>query len=152
MKKLKLLKRLDRFLISEMHDWGIKVLRITLGIVFLWFGALKIFDLSPVTDLIAETYGFLPQDAFLLILGIWEVLIGIGLLAKFYLRVTLALLWLQMAGVIFAIILAPSMFYLQNNPLLLTVEGEFVLKNIVLIAAGLVIGGFEIKRRRWIFR
>ena len=146
-RKLSILDSLDRFLISEMHHWGIPVLRIALGIVYLWFGALKVMGVTPVYDLIAQTYAFLPTQGFLLILGWWEVAIGVCLLTRHFLRGALALLWLQMAGTFFAVILSPAVFTLSGNPLLLTVEGEFVIKNIVLISAGLVIGGYEIKRK-----
>lgn len=141
------LNALDRFLISEMHQWGIQLLRVTLGGVYLWFGALKVFGVTPVVDLVQQTYSFLPTNDFLLILGCWEVLIGVGLISKKCLRTTLALLWLQMAGTFVSVFLAPSLFFLYGNPFLLTVLGEFIIKNIVLTASGLVIGGYEIKRK-----
>lgn len=143
---LTLLNHLDRFLISEMHQWGIPVLRTTLGVVYFWFGSLKIMGVTPVADLIAQTYSFVPTNTFLLVLGWWEVAIGACLLSRHFLRIALALLWLQMAGTFFAFLLSPSLFFIGGNPLLLTVLGEFVIKNIVLTASGMVIGGYEIKR------
>lgn len=143
-----MLNALDRFLITEMHQWGIPVLRVALGIVFLWFGGLKVFGVTPVVDLIAETYSFFPTTAFLFVLGWWEVLIGISLLSHHFLRIALMLLWLQMAGTFAAVVLAPAIFFVQGNPFLLTMEGEFIVKNIVLISAGLVIGGYEITRKK----
>ncbi len=136
---------LDKFLIVEMHKWGIPLLRISLGVVFLWFGALKLFGVSPVVDLIANTYYFFPAGEFVMILGLWEVVIGLGLIFKLSLRFTLALLWIQMAGTLFSVVLAPQTFFQGNNPLLLTLEGEFVVKNLVLIAGAIVIGGYEVK-------
>lgn len=124
------------------------MLRVALGIVFLWFGALKVFGVSPVADLVAETYHFFPQPAFLLILGFWEVVIGVLLIGRVTLRFALILLWLQMLGTLLAPAFAPRIFFLDGNPLLLTTEGEFVVKNFVLIAASLVIGGHELKPRR----
>lgn len=120
------------------------MLRVALGIVFLWFGALKVLGISPVADIVSSTYSFLPQREFLLFLGIWEVLIGIGLLARIALRVTLALLWLQMAGTLIAPILNPALFFAGSNPFFLTSQGEFVVKNLVLIASSIVIGGHEV--------
>lgn len=139
---------IDRLLISEMHHWGIPLLRLALGIVFLWFGGLKLAGVSPVVGLIAQTYSFFPQPIFIKILGLWEVIIGFGLILRLGLRLTLVLLWLQLAGTFLAVALAPGMFYSAGNPLLLTLEGEFIAKNLVLIAASLVVGGFEIARRR----
>ena len=75
------------------------------------------------------------------------MLIGCGLICKRALRCTLALLLLHMTGTLIALGQAPSLFFLKSNPLLLTMEGEFVVKNVALIAAGLVIGGYEVKSR-----
>ena len=126
-----------------MNTW----LRVALGVVFLWFGALKVFGVSPVVELVLQTYYFLPIPSGLLfdILGVWEVVIGLGLIFKKCLRCTLALLWLQMLGTLAAPLFAPAMFFSGGNPFLLTMEGEFVVKNLVLVAAGLVIGGHEVK-------
>ena len=142
------LQKLDRVFIKEMYHWGIPILRVCLGVVFLWFGLLKVFGVTPVGELVGTTYSFLPKEEFLLVLGIWETIIGLGLIFKIALRVTLALLWLQMAGTFFAVILSPAMFFQSGNPLLLTIEGEFVIKNLVLVASGLVIGGYEVKSKR----
>ena len=136
--------KFDQFFIGRMHRWGIPILRFTLGTVFLWFGSLKIFNVSPVAGLIAGTYSFLPLQTFMAVLGVWEVIIGIGLIFKLSLRITLAFLWIQMAGTLFSLILNPSIFFQGGNLLLLTTEGEFVVKNLVLIAAGIVIGGYEV--------
>ncbi|TSC89286.1 MAG: hypothetical protein G01um10143_667 [Parcubacteria group bacterium Gr01-1014_3] len=140
------LKVLDEVFIDRMHAWAVPILRVCLGIVFLWFGLLKVFGVSPVVGLIQETYYFFPTKEFILILGIWEAAVGLGLIFNIALRATLALLWLQMAGTLFTFILKPAMFFSGYNPLLLTVEGEFVIKNLVLISAGLVIGGYGVKK------
>lgn len=138
------LHRIDRGFISLMQEHSVTLLRIALGVVFLWFGALKVTGTSPVADLVAQTYSFLPAEPFFMVLGIWEIVIGIGLIFKIALRMILALLWLQMLGTFGAPVFAPHIFFLGGNPLLLTVQGEFVVKNIVLITAGLVIGGYQI--------
>lgn len=140
------ISRLDERMIAFMHRHGIAILRIALGVVFFWFGALKILGVSPVTAIVASTYSLFPAQSFILILGVLEVLLGVGLITKRFLRATLFLLWLQMAGTLASFALAPSLFFFQGNPLFLTVEGEFVIKNLVLIAASIVIGGFEVKK------
>lgn len=123
---------------------GIPILRIALGIVFFWFGALKVLNVSPVLDLVRATYPFMPYPEFFIFLGFWEVIIGLGLIFKFWLRATLALLWLQMFGTVLAPIFRPEIFF-DGNIFLLSILGEFVVKNFVLIAASLVIGGYEVK-------
>jgi uncharacterized membrane protein YkgB len=142
------LKEFDAFLISRMQSRGIPALRIALGIALLWFGALKLLGMSPVANLVEDSYFFLSPSVYIVfwyILGTWEVLIGLGLLFKIALRATLALLWLQMAGTFTAPIFAPEIFFIAGNPLVLTLEGQYVVKNLVLIAASLVIAGYEIK-------
>lgn len=124
-----------------MQKYGINLLRISLGIVFLWFGVLKVIGQSPVEYLIAQTYSFLPAKEFIYFLGVWEIIIGLGLLFKVSLRPTLMLLLLQMAGTFVAPLLNPALFFKDSNLLLLTTEGEFVVKNLVLVAGALVIGG-----------
>src|SRR3970040_198650 len=68
-------------------------------------------------------------------------LVGLGLLLGIALRLTLFLLFAQMAGTFLVLLVRPEIAFLGSNPLLLSVEGEFVVKNLVLIAAGVVIGG-----------
>ncbi len=142
----KIFKKIDHWMVSEMLQWGIPLLRVTLGIVFIWFGLLKILDESPVKMLISDAYPFLPLQAFLLILGIWEVVIGIGLLTKRAPRITIGLLWLQMIGVFMGPLLLPHYFFQYSNPFFLTMYGEFVIKNIVFLSASLVIGGHIVKQ------
>jgi uncharacterized membrane protein YkgB len=79
---------------------------------------------------------------------VWEVLVGLGLTFKWALRCALGLLCLHLAGTFLALLLAPALFFQDGNLLRLTVEGEFVVKNMVLIAAALVIAGHEIKPLR----
>src|SRR5258706_1254901 len=136
----------DSVFIDSMKKHGIFLLRISLAIVFIWFGLLKIFNVSPVIPLITNTYPLFPEPFFITFLGLWEVLIGIGLLFKVLMRFTLALLWLQMGGIFFGFLLSPTLYFLHGNPFLLSTEGEFVIKNFVLVAASIVVGGNEVKR------
>lgn len=136
------------YLLGRLHRWSIPALRLALGLIFVWFGALKLLGASPVMNILAHTYWFLPVRTFAVVIGAWEVLIGVGLTFKLALRCTLALLCLHLAGTFFALLLAPVIFFQDGNLLRLTVEGEFVVKNMVLIAAALVIGGHEVKPLR----
>jgi putative oxidoreductase len=145
---LRRIPELDEFLVAALHRWSIPALRVALGLVFIWFGALKTLGVSPVVEIIQQSYSLLPLHPLVLILGGWEILIGTGLILKRALRCTLILLCIHLAGTFLALCLAPRQFFLHGLPLLLTVDGEFVIKNVVLIAAGLVIGGYEIKPLR----
>jgi putative oxidoreductase len=139
--------RLRRLAVAGDHTAGrfmerhaIAVLRVALAIVFLWFGALKVLGYSPVEDVVKQTVSFLPGDPFFFILGLWEIVIALGLLVPIALRVTLVLFWLQLGGTFLTLIVLPDRSFQGGNPLLLSVLGEFVVKNLVLVAAGLAIG------------
>lgn len=136
------------YFLGLLHRWSIPALRLTLALIFLWFGALKLFGASPVVKILEHTYWFLPVRTFAVAIGVWEMLVGTGLMFKWALRCTVGLLCLHLAGTFLALVLAPVLFFQDGNLLRLTVEGEFVLKNMVLIAAALVIGGHEIKPLR----
>lgn len=138
-------KQIEKTAIREMRNWGIWLLRVGLGIVFLWFGLLKIFNVSPVTHIIEKTYTFtIDYPVIIILLGVLEVLIGLGLILKMYLKITLILLWLQIAGVLLSVLFNPSLFF-DGNPFFLTLEGEFVVKNLVILAASIVIGGYRVQ-------
>jgi uncharacterized membrane protein YkgB len=136
-----LLDRLDAKVVGFMSSYATLIIRISLGIVFVWFGLLKVIGNSPVYNLTSQVVYWLPPELFVPLLGIWEVAIGIGLLLGKPLRLILTLLFIQLGGTFLVLILRPEIAFQQGNPLLLTVEGEFVVKNLVLIAAGLAVGG-----------
>ncbi len=127
-------------MVSFMAAYGIKLLRISVAIIFIWFGALKVIGRSPVYELISRTVYWVSPEFFVPFLGVWEIVVGVGLLCRLALRLTLLLFWLQLAGTFLVLLLRPDIAFQFGNPLLLTTEGEFVIKNLVLIASGLVIG------------
>ena len=133
-------QRVDAAMVRFMAAWGIRLLRICLGVVFTWFGALKVAGHSPVVALVSAAVPWFPPETFVPFLGVWEILVGAGLLFRIALRLTLFLFWLQMAGTFLVLLLRPDIAFQYGNLLLLTAEGEFVIKNLVLISAGLVVG------------
>ena len=141
-------ERLDARMIAFMSASGVHVVRIALAAVFIWFGLLKVIGKSPVADLVARTVYWVSPEFFVPFLGLWEVTIGLGLLFAVALRLTLFLFWMQLAGTFLVLVLRPDIAFQQGHPLLLTTEGEFVIKNLVLIAAGLVVGGTVARNRR----
>ena len=136
------LDRLDQTLVRLMSDYGVHLLRWAIAIVYLWFGGLKLIDASPASELVVQTVFWLPPRIALLFIGGWEVLIGIGLLFThpLIMRATLFLLWLQIAGTFQVFFLLPQVAFQGGNPLLPTLEGQYAIKNLVLITGGLVIG------------
>jgi|APDOM4702015248_1054824.scaffolds.fasta_scaffold56658_1 uncharacterized membrane protein YphA (DoxX/SURF4 family) len=136
----KFFSRLDKKITNWMANYGLLILRISLGIVFLWFGLLKFFKgLSPAEDLVRNTVYFFDPDVFIPILAAWESLIGIGLITGKFLRLTILLLFLQMPGTALPLLILPEKVW-TVFPFGLTLEGQYIVKNLVLIGAGLVIG------------
>lgn len=133
--------QLDQRITSWMARYGIVIMRIGLGVVFFWFGILKLFPgMSPAEDLVRNTIYFVDPDLFMPVLAIWEALIGIGLITGKYMRATLLLLFMQMPGTALPLVLLPEVVW-TAFPYGLTLEGQYIVKNLVLIGAGLVIGG-----------
>ena len=134
------LRRLDQHLTAWMDRHGVLLLRVAVGVVFIWFGALKLLPgASPATGLIVSTYPFLPERLFVSFVGCWEAVIGLGFLTGRFLRVTVALMFLQMLGAMSPIALNPAAVFAQP-PFVLTLEGQYIFKNLVLLAAAIVVG------------
>ncbi len=137
--------RLDARIAGWMARNGVAYVRTSLGIVFLWFGALKLVPgLSPAEDLagrtiMALTVGLVEPSVSMPILGVWECLIGIGLLSGRFLRTTLMLMALQMLGTITPIVLFPGEVF-AHEPFVPTMVGQYIIKNIVLVSGAIVIG------------
>jgi uncharacterized membrane protein YkgB len=135
-----LFDRFDRMVVAALERWSVPLLRLSLGIVFLWFGGLKVFGVTPVSDLVAATVYWVDPDWFVVSLGVVEMVVGAGLILRRAMRIILAVFLAQMAGTFLVLILLPDIAFQDGNPLKLTVEGEFVIKNLVLLSAGLVVG------------
>lgn len=133
--------RITRWMASN----GLTLLRISLGVVFLWFGALKFFPgLSPAQDLAGATIerltlGTVTPDVALPVLAAWECAIGLGLMLGIWLRLVLLLLFLQMPGTLLPVLMFPDEVFIRI-PYALTLEGQYIVKNFVLISGALVLG------------
>ncbi len=134
-------ENLDRSATRLLARYSLTVLRITIGIVFVWFGALKFFPgMSPAEHLIRESITFLSMDWFLPFLAALEVTIGVCyILGGKFLRVAVILMLGQMAGAMSPMVLRPDLIW-AKFPFVWTLEGQYVFKDIVLIAVALTIG------------
>ena len=143
-------EEVDRRVARFMHRWGVPTLRLTLAVIFIWFGLLKPLGLSPAEQLVLATVEPLPvlsPEAWLVMIGWWEVVIGVTFLHPATIRIAIALLALQMVGTFLPLVLLPEVTF-QNGriPYGLTMEGQYIIKNLLVIAAALVIGG-TVRRR-----
>lgn len=142
---LSIFNRIDPLITGFMVRYSIIFLRISLGINFFWFGILKFFPgLSPAQGLAAKTievlsFGLIGSEISVPVLALWECLIGLGLISGKFLRLTLLLLFLQMAGTMTPLVLFPAETFVRF-PYAPTLEGQYIIKNLVLISAGLVVG------------
>lgn len=136
---------LDIRITHWMARHGVTLTRLALGVVFLWFGVIKFVpQWSPAAELASRTverasFGLLPGALGLPILAVWESLIGIGLITGRALRFTLLLLFLQMPGTMLPLVLFPGETFIAF-PHAPTLEGQYIIKNLVLVSAAIVVG------------
>ena len=117
------------------HRAAVPLLRGSLGLVLVWIGALKFVDPSPVVGLLEASFSFLASDGFVYLLGVLEVVAGMALFAGVAIPwVATGLLGL-FAGTLLIFVIAPGVSYGEAGFPMLTLPGEFLLKDVVLVAA-----------------
>ncbi len=132
--------RLDRRITAWMGRYGLTMMRVALGVIFFWFGALKLIPgMSPAEDLVRNSVFFIDPALFQPVLAAWEMAIGLGLMTGYFMRLTLLLLFLQMPGTALPILVTPDAVF-TSFPFGLTLEGQYIVKNLALITAGIVLG------------
>lgn len=144
--RLRAVERLGADLVEQVSTlarrYAPTVLRLSLALVFIWFGALKVAGKSPVFALIAATLPWVNPHFVVPALGVVEIMLGIGLIflsrAR---RLVLLVLTGHLLGTFLTFVDAPGWVFQNGNPLMLTASGEFVLKNLVLISSALVLVG-----------
>ena len=135
----------DRRITQWMARNGIFLLRLSIAIIFIWFGFLKFFPgVSPAEALAGNSieilsFGLVSASAGLPILAAWECLIGAGMLFTRYMRFIILMLYVQMIGTFSPVILMPEVVF-DAFPFNLTMEGQYIFKNLIVISAALVIG------------
>lgn len=137
--------RLDAMISSFMGRFGISALRISLGIIFIWFGILKPLGISPAAPLVQDTVRWIPflsPEQWVGVIGWWEVLIGGFFLFRRTTRIAIALLAMQMVGTFMPLVLLPDITFQPGRvPYAPTLEGQYIMKNLLIISAALVVGG-----------
>lgn len=128
-----------------MQRWGTVSLRYSLAVIFLWFGILKPLGLSPAEDLVIKTVEWMPllsPRGWLSVIGWWEVAIGVTFCFRSTIRIAIALLAMQMLGTFMPLIMSPEITFQPGHaPYGPTLEGQYIIKNLLIISAALVIGG-----------
>jgi uncharacterized membrane protein YkgB len=140
-------RALDDTIVELMGRIGMPFLRIGIGVIFIWFGLLKPLGLSPAAQLLANTVYWWTPEIVVPAIGWWEVAIGITFRIPQLTRVAIFLLAIQMPGTFLPLVLLPEVCF-TVIPWGLTLEGQYIVKNLVIIGAALVIGStIETKRR-----
>lgn len=124
----------------KMDQYSIVLMRITLAIVYIWFGVLKVIGMSPAGELVEQTAYWFNPDIFVPFLGICEVIIGLGLLIKRFIPYTIILLLMHMSVTLFPIFILKTICF-DTFPYCPTLVGQYIIKNLVLISGALVIAG-----------
>ena len=139
-------------LLSRSAPW---LLRGSLAIVLVWFGALKVAGVPtmPGALIAAITPPFLDADLLVVLSGWLEVALGVGLILGRWVfpswqPLVLAGIAAQMSLTFLIMAVRPDVAFIDGNPLALSVEGEYVLKNLVLLAAALALASQQLARRR----
>ena len=137
-------EKIDHFIADVMRRWGFLAIRLSFAIIFIWFGILKPFGWSAAAPLVLKTVAWLPllePSTWLAVIGWWEVIIGITFLFKATTRIAIGLLFLQMAGTFMPLFLLTDITFQQGRFWLPTMEGQYIIKNLMIISGALVIGG-----------
>jgi putative oxidoreductase len=120
------------------------LLRVALATVFIWFGALKLTGHSPVAGLLRDTFPWANPQLVLFGLGAVEVALGLGLIVFRRGVVVPLAMAMHLCGTFITFVILPERMFHQGNPLLLTMDAEFVGKNLVLIAALVALVGTQV--------
>ncbi len=133
-------KKIDNWIADLMHKYSFVLLRYSLAVVYIWFGLLKPLGMSPAAELISHTVVWVSPDWFVPFLGWWEAAIGFFLLFRKTIRLALFLLFMLMPGMFAPLIFLPEVTF-THFPYGLTMEGQYIIKDIILLAAAITVGG-----------
>lgn len=142
-----LVESLEHRVSSLVRPLALPALRVSLGLVFVWFGALKVLNATPVADLVANTMPFLDRAWFVPALGAVEVVFGLAIIVGRYLGLVCILVAGHLVGTFLVFVTQPDVAFQHGNVLQLTTIGEFVAKNVVLISGALVLAAFSASRK-----
>ena len=134
------IEKIDRFIVRCFRRYGHWLHRVSLGLLFIWFGLLKPFGHKTTSSLLAHVVYWGRPDTIVLILGWWEVLIGICLIFRRLVRMAVALLLVRLVGVVLAFVLKADVCW-EHYPLAPTPEGQYLIKDLVIFFATIAIAG-----------
>jgi len=135
---------LDHRIVTSMRGYYPTAIRISFAIIFIWFGALKPLGLSAAEPMVLATVAWMPlfsAHSWLVIIGWWEIAIGVLFVNRRTTRLAILLLFLQMGGTFLPLFILPEITFQPGGiPFLPTMEGQYIIKNIMILSAALVLG------------
>lgn len=123
---------------------AMSLLRISIGIIYVWFGALKFFpQLSPADQLAKDTITFLtlgliPEGISIILLAVWETILGIVIIIGIWNRFVFSFLLLHLACTFVPLFCFASLSF-THLPYAFTLVGQYIMKNIIIVCAAIVI-------------
>jgi putative oxidoreductase len=132
--------------LHALRRFSLPMLRVSLGLVFVWFGALKVVGATPAAGLVAAAVPWLDAHWLVPTLGWFEIVVGAALMSAYLLGWVCAAMVAHLCGTFLVAVMRPELVFQHHNPLALTIEGEFVAKNLVLITAALVLAAWTHQR------
>ncbi|QYK48135.1 MAG: hypothetical protein KF838_15250 [Phycisphaeraceae bacterium] len=130
----------DRAIARALMHAGHPFHRITLGLFFVWLGVLKQFGVKTGSSLLAHTIWIGSPEFWVPALGWWEVAIGLSLIVRPLNRVAILLLLIRLPGIMLALVLKHDVCF-GGSVLAPTLEGQYLIKDLMLFGAAMVIGG-----------
>ena len=137
---LKKYLQLEKIVSSVFRKYSIPILSISMGIIYLWFGFLKIVGKSPAEELVSVTTAWIGIENFVIFLGFWEMAIGLCFLVSRWIRAALWLLIFHIPGIFLPILISPAKVF-TVFPFGLTIVGQYIIKNLLVVAVGIVLFG-----------
>jgi putative oxidoreductase len=126
---------------------AVVLLRWSLAVIFIWFGLIKVSGYNLVFDLVYSVVPSMATGTGFLFLGLIEVVIGVGLLINRWRFAVTVILVAHLVGTFVTFVTAPDLVFQPHFPIL-SLAGEFVMKNLTLAIAGIVVLIHEAHRDR----
>mgnify|MGYP001365992113 CR=1 FL=1 len=130
---------IDPILIQAMQRWGHILERSLIALIFVWFGSLKVFGQTSATSIIAKSIYWFDPNIMVPILGAWEIAIGFTLAWSLTLRIAILLLFIRFPGTVLALFYHYEECF-HGSILLPTIQGQYLLKELTLVGAAMIIG------------
>lgn len=134
----------DLRIVQIMRGFYPTAIRLSFAVIFVWFGALKPLGMSAAEPLVLSTVAWMPllaPHAWLSVIGFWEIAIGLLFITRRTTRIAILLLFLQMGGTFLPLFILPDVTFQEGGiPFLPTMEGQYIIKNLMILSAALVLG------------